>query len=136
MLAVDRADRPAGAQEVLGILRHIEATANLASLLANGENDTVEFKQTLRWDLKLAENNDELLRASIKTVGAFLNSFGGTLLIGVGDSGQPIGLDDDLSEWPQAGDGPFSDGAVPACWRSPDLSRGRKACPRTNLPSS
>jgi serine/threonine protein kinase len=72
MLASDRADRPTGAQEVLGMLREIEATANLVSLLANGENDTVEFKQTLRWDVNLAENNDDLLRASVKTVGAFL----------------------------------------------------------------
>jgi predicted HTH transcriptional regulator len=98
MLAADRSDRPNGAQEVLGIIREIEATANLASMLVNGENDTVEFKQTLRWDVNLAENNDDLLRASVKTVGAFLNSVGGTLLIGVADSGQPIGLDDDLKD--------------------------------------
>jgi serine/threonine protein kinase len=98
MLAVDRADRPTGAQEVLGIIREIEATANLASMLGIGENDTVEFKQTLRWDINLAENNDDLVRASVKTVSAFLNSVGGTLLIGVADSGQPIGLADDLKE--------------------------------------
>jgi len=97
MLAIDPADRPTSADEVLGLLREIEATANLATLIANGENDTVEFKQTMRWDVKQARINDEdILRESVKTVCAFLNSVGGTLLIGVADNRHFVGLDDDL----------------------------------------
>jgi predicted HTH transcriptional regulator len=34
----------------------------------------------------------------MKTVCAFLNSGGGTLLIGVADTGEPKGLEDDLSD--------------------------------------
>jgi predicted HTH transcriptional regulator len=96
MLADDRAGRPADAKEVLDILREVETTANLASLIANGENDTLEFKQTMRWDIRNARYSEDVLHGSVKTVCAFLNSVGGTLLIGVTDSCQPIGLDDDL----------------------------------------
>jgi predicted HTH transcriptional regulator len=96
MLALDRADRPISAHEVLRALREIEATANLGSLIANGETDKVEFKQTMRWDVDKRQPNKDVLRSSVKTVCAFLNGAGGTLLIGVADNGQPVGLDDDL----------------------------------------
>jgi predicted HTH transcriptional regulator len=43
--------------------------------------------------------SDEVLGASMKTVCAFLNSEGGTLLIGVADSGLPKGLADDLEHF-------------------------------------
>lgn len=68
MLALDRADRPAGAHDVLAVLREIEATANLASLIAHGESATLELKQTMRWDLELGGNNEDVLRGSVKTV--------------------------------------------------------------------
>ena len=66
------------------------------TLLSNRESASLEFKQTLWWDRSLHKRNPELLRACVKTVCAFLNGVGGTLLIGVADSGDPTGLDDDL----------------------------------------
>ena len=53
----------------------------------------------MRWDTNLQKRNIELLRACMKTVCAFLNGRGGTLLIGVVDSGQPKGLEDDLKDF-------------------------------------
>jgi ATP-dependent DNA helicase RecG len=52
---------------------------SLPQLLAGGESETVEFKESLQ---------EEALQA----IGAFANHRGGTLLIGVTDAGVPIGL--------------------------------------------
>jgi len=99
MLAADREDRPSSAQAVLDELRDIERTADLGLLIAGGESASLEFKQTMRWDTKLQKRSTEVLKANVKTVCAFLNSGGGTLLIGVADSGEPTGLEDDLQDF-------------------------------------
>jgi serine/threonine protein kinase len=99
MLATDREDRPSSAQTVLDELRRIEKTADLDSLILNGESARLEFKQTLQWDTLLHKRNPELLRACVKTVCAFLNGEGGTLLIGVANSGEPTGLEDDIQDF-------------------------------------
>ena len=98
MLATDREERPQNAQAVLGELRDIQGTADLGLLISAGESATLEFKQTLRWDTRLQKRSTDVLRASMKTVCAFLNSVGGTLLIGVADTGEPTGLENDLND--------------------------------------
>lgn len=71
-------------------------TKTLAEIIAGGESEEVEFKSTVRWDLIQKKANKDLEMAIVKTVSAFLNSYrGGTLLIGVGDDGTPIGLEND-----------------------------------------
>ncbi len=99
MLAPDREDRPRSAQAVLDELRDIEKTADLGLLIAGGESGSLEFKQTMRWDTKLQNRSAELLGSCMKTVSAFLNSGGGTLLIGVADTGELKGLKDDLRDF-------------------------------------
>ena len=99
MLAADREDRPPSAQAVLDKLRGIEKTADLESLISNGESTRLEFKQTMQWDTTLHKRNPELLRACVKTVCAFLNGEGGILLIGVANSGEPTGLEDDIRDF-------------------------------------
>ena len=99
MLATDREDRPRTAQTVLDELRSIEKTADLDSLISNGEGTRLEFKQTMQWDTTLHKRNPELLRACVKTVCGFLNGAGGTLLIGVANSGEPTGLEDDIRDF-------------------------------------
>lgn len=99
MLAADREDRPKSAQAVLDELRDIERTADLELLIAGGESALLEFKQTLRWDTNLQRRSAEVLKASLKTVCAFLNGGGGTLLIGVADTGELKGLEDDLQDF-------------------------------------
>jgi serine/threonine protein kinase len=99
MLAPDREDRPRSAQAVLDELRDIEKTADLGLLIAGGESGSLEFKQTMRWDTKLQNRSAEVLKACMKAVCAFLNSGGGTLLIGVADTGEPKGLKDDLQDF-------------------------------------
>jgi serine/threonine protein kinase len=99
MLAADREDRPQSAQAVLDELPDIERTADLELLIAGGETASLEFKQTMRWDTNLQKRNPDLLRACMKTVCAFLNSGGGTLMIGVANTGEPTGLEDDLKDF-------------------------------------
>jgi len=99
MLAADREDRPPSARAVIDGLRGIEKTADLESLISDGESTRLELKQTMQWDTKLHRRNPELLRACVKTVCAFLNGEGGILLIGVANSGGPTGLEDDIRDF-------------------------------------
>ncbi len=69
--------------------------ATLEDLLAEGESDELEFKATLRWDLVKSMVNKALEDVVVKTLAAFANSHGGTLLIGVADNGDVLGLEHD-----------------------------------------
>jgi hypothetical protein len=73
------------------------ADAELAALLLGGEGPLVEFKSTLRWDLKENRKNPDLEKVVVKTVAGFLNADGGTLLLGVADDGTPVGLERDYA---------------------------------------
>ena len=89
------------AKNLNGFLNKITATeetvapVSLEDLIAEGESDELEFKSTLRWDVKEGMINKKLEEVIMKTVAAFANSQGGTLLIGVGDDGEVIGLEPD-----------------------------------------
>lgn len=64
-------------------------------LIEGGEDDNTEFKSTLRYNLYTQKPDKAIENASLKTLVAFMNSEGGTLLIGVGDDGEVLGLDAD-----------------------------------------
>ena len=79
-------------------LSHKEpANEEVQELILAGESDTVEFKSTLRYDLRSKEVNKKLEYVIAKTVAAFLNSEGGNLFIGVDDKQNILGLADDIS---------------------------------------
>ena len=67
----------------------------ILSLIKQGESAELEFKSTVRWDLREGKKNTELEAVIRLTVAGFLNAHGGTLLIGVGDDGSIIGLQPD-----------------------------------------
>ena len=67
----------------------------ILSLIAQGESVALEFKATVRWDLREGKKNPELGTVICHTVAGFLNAQGGTLLIGVGDDGSIVGLQPD-----------------------------------------
>lgn len=69
----------------------------LKELIELGESATLEFKSTFQWDIVQSQKNTGLRHETLKTVIAFLNSSGGTLVIGVEDNGNIFGLDQDLS---------------------------------------
>ena len=71
------------------------APVTLEEMIAEGESDELEFKSTLRWDINAGEINKKIEEVILKTVAAFANSRGGTLLIGVDDEGGVLGLEHD-----------------------------------------
>ena len=68
---------------------------SLTSLLDAGEGEQVEFKASARWDAKHDRMNKDLEDGVAKTIAGFLNHRGGTLLVGVDDGGQVVGLQQD-----------------------------------------
>lgn len=80
---------------------------DLIQLIENDENERVEFKSTLFVPLEFKNNkigpeNDSNLKlkvthSSMKTLVAFANTHGGTLIIGVNDDKKILGLKNDYS---------------------------------------
>lgn len=66
-------------------------------IIDKGENDHIEFKSSLRWDLRLRKPNKILEKVIAKTISAFLNAEGGMLFIGVDDEGNILGLEHDYN---------------------------------------
>ena len=69
--------------------------AEILALIAQGESAQLEFKSTARWNLKEAKKDRTMEEVILKTIAAFLNTNGGTLLIGVEDNGNILGLQPD-----------------------------------------
>lgn len=67
----------------------------LEDLISKGEGSRVEFKSTVRTNLKTGEADKAIEIAWMKAVAAFMNSEGGTLLIGVDDDGLIVGIGPD-----------------------------------------
>ena len=64
-----------------------------------GENRKTEFKETLSLDINTKQKNKLLEHASLKTITAFLNSEGGTLLIGVSDNQKIVGVEEEIDKF-------------------------------------
>ena len=64
-------------------------------MIATGENEKVEFKSTLRWNLAADKADKAIENSALKTIVAFLNTEGGTLFIGVKDDGNILGIEKD-----------------------------------------
>jgi hypothetical protein len=71
-----------------------ELQARLKETIARGENKYCEFKSSLSYDLqKKGIPAKTLEHAAFKNIAAFLNSEGGTLIIGVDDAKNILGLE-------------------------------------------
>jgi hypothetical protein len=71
------------------------APATIEDLIQEGESDELEFKSTMRWDIKEGVTSKKMEEVIVKTVAALANGQGGTLVIGVDDDGKVIGLGHD-----------------------------------------
>jgi serine/threonine protein kinase len=109
-------DRPADAETVLERLNEIRHTSNVGALIASGESDNVELKSSLHHahgelplDLRHRMDQGKLQPVQVqkevqkrlnqeitKTIAAFLNSSGGTLVVGVDDGGVVLGIEPDF----------------------------------------
>ena len=68
---------------------------SLQMFLKEGEGLFLEYKQTLRYDLRRQCISKDVERAVVKTIAGFMNADGGTLIIGVDDEGKVTGLKND-----------------------------------------
>ncbi len=76
--------------------QYLRTHRNAEALIKRGESKTLEFKPTLRWNLKERRQDDRgVTHAVLKTIAAFLNTEGGDLLIGVADDGSIVGIEGD-----------------------------------------
>ncbi len=79
--------------------QYLRAHRNAEELIKRGESKTLEFKSTLRWNLKDDLQDDkDVTHAVLKTIAAFLNTEGGDLLIGVADDASIVGIERDQLE--------------------------------------
>jgi type I restriction enzyme R subunit len=79
--------------------QYVRGHRQAEELIKRGESKTLEFKSTLRWDLKADRQDDKAVTlAALKTIAAFLNTEGGDLLLGVADDGSVIGIERDRLE--------------------------------------
>jgi len=67
----------------------------LLGLIKGGESRIVEFKSTMRMNLKTGKAGKEIELAWLKTLVAYLNTDGGLLIIGVNDDGRIVGIEAD-----------------------------------------
>ena len=76
--------------------QYLRGRRSAEELIELGESKTLEFKSTLRWNLREDRKDDKrVTHAALKTIAAFLNTEGGDLLIGVADDGSIVGLEKD-----------------------------------------
>ena len=66
-------------------------------MIDEGENGEIEFKSSMRWSYQREESDKKLEIVVMKTIAGLSNSDGGTLLIGVQDDGEILGLDKDFN---------------------------------------
>jgi hypothetical protein len=75
-----------------------EFEERVLTLIRYGESPNLEFKSTLRTNLKTGKAGKEIELAWLKSVVGFLNTDGGVLLIGVNDEGEVVGIAADQFE--------------------------------------
>ncbi|MDB9439007.1 putative DNA binding domain-containing protein [Dolichospermum lemmermannii CS-548] len=78
-------------------IRKIGDLQPISQLIKLPESPKLEYKSTLQWDVRQNRKNEDLKFSVLKTIAAFLNSEGGTLIIGVEDDGNIFGLEQDLA---------------------------------------
>ena len=90
-------------QKIFQLTIRRDRLEEIRELIAAGENQQVEFKSTLRWDLRQFKPNKALEDVVAKTIAGFMNTRGGHLFIGIDDDGQAQGLHEDYASLKKPG---------------------------------
>jgi len=69
---------------------------NIKKIIKSEESQELEFKSTFVWDKRRKEASKNIQHSVMKTIAGFMNTEGGTLIIGVNDKKEVVGLEDDL----------------------------------------
>lgn len=70
---------------------------SIEDLISDGESNELELKSSLRWNYKENRVDKKMEEVIMKSISAFSNFEGGTLIIGVNDEGNVLGLDRDYA---------------------------------------
>jgi len=99
------------AKELNGFLASITETKETAvemsieDLIGAGESSSLEFKRSMCWSYDEPQHRHKSAEIILKSIAAFSNGEGGTLLIGVNDDGEAVGLDSDYEHVKKKGQG-------------------------------
>jgi len=80
----------------------VKVEIDLLDIIQSGEHVLMEFKSSLRWNVRESRIDKRLEAVVMKCIAAFNNSEGGKLLIGVSDDGDILGLDEDYNTLSEA----------------------------------
>ncbi len=84
--------------EMIRVTEELTVEDHIKELIRNGESKRLEFKQTFSLNIVTQKKDKIISHSALKTVAAFLNSDGGTLLIGVTDKGLCCGCQREIEQ--------------------------------------
>ena len=85
--------------KVADIFGTLSDSEKIKVIAEDGETRVSEFKETYSLCLNSNQKAQSLIVSSLKTIAAFLNTDGGDLLIGVSDSGEIKGIENELEKF-------------------------------------
>lgn len=74
---------------------HFWEVDKIKTMIASGESRLLEFKSTVRMNLHKGQAGKEIEIAWLKSVVALMNTQGGTIMLGVNDEGEILGIEAD-----------------------------------------
>lgn len=77
-------------------LKSLTIEDEILALIRKGESKIIEFKETFSKNIHTNKKDKEIEKSSLKNIVGFLNADGGTLLIGVSDSQEVTGIENDF----------------------------------------
>ena len=89
--------QPGKAPDVAPAFQHAPEHWSVRELIDLRESERVEFKSSARWSYGRGDKDKVIEDSIVRTVAGFMNRHGGTLIIGVDDTGSVLGLARDLS---------------------------------------
>ncbi|MGB9113512.1 MAG: DUF262 domain-containing protein [Acidimicrobiales bacterium] len=72
-----------------------QVVTGVRSLMRSPESKVVEFKSSGRRNLHTGEKDPEIEWALVRTIAGFMNASGGSLLVGVNNDGEAVGVEQD-----------------------------------------
>jgi len=84
---------------MLAVIGGLSDADYVRRIIREGESKTVEFKQTFSLDIRKQTKEQYIETSALKTLVAFLNSDGGTLLIGIGDDESVVGVNIEIAKF-------------------------------------
>lgn len=83
-------------EKMLDIIGKLSDSDRILSMIREGESKKIEFKSALSFDIKTQKKEKYIELSALKTIVAFLNTEGGSLIVGVSDAGIIHGVEEEI----------------------------------------